>query len=172
MDPHSLAFLRIPFDVLTALDGRSFHYALQPYHYLVRIVHILGAAAFFGGIGLFDLRLMGMRAGLSLRALADHTLGWLYAAFGVALASGVALFLYDPVQVGSHAYFTPKLALILLGLANAALFHRTGYRRALAAEGRLPDAGRLAGAVSLAFWIGVMVCACLDTEAAPKVLLR
>jgi hypothetical protein len=47
--------------------------------------------------------------------------------FGVGVVSGVALFLYDPLHVGAHAYFTAKLALIGLGLANAAIFHCPGY---------------------------------------------
>jgi hypothetical protein len=172
MDAHPLAFLRIPYDVLTMLDSRGFHFALQPYHHLVRMAHILSAAAFFGGIGLLDLRLMGIRGTVPLRPFAEHTLPWLYATFGVAFVSGIALFFYDPVHVGSHAYFTPKLVLLLLGLGNAALYHRTGYVAALAAEAKMPVATRIAGAASLVLWIGVMVCASLNTEAAPKVLLR
>lgn len=115
---------------------------------------------------------MGMRGALRLRPFAEHVLPWLYATFGVALASGVALFLYDPVHVGAHAYFTPKLILVGLGVANALLFHRTGYVAALAAEARMPLGARLAGAASLAIWLGAMACACLNVEAAPKVLLR
>jgi len=169
---HPLGFLRIPYSVLTALDDRGLHYAMQPYHYLVRIGHILCAAAFFGGIGLLDLRLIGVRGTVPLKPFAAHTLPWLYATFGVAFATGVALFLYDPVQVGSHAYFTPKLIFLLLGLLNAVLFHRTGYVAALAAERRMPVPARAAGAVSLALWVAVMACACLNTEPAPRVLLR
>jgi hypothetical protein len=167
-----LAWLKIPYPILIALDDRTFHFALQPVHHLVRLAHILTVAAFFGGIGLLDLRLTGMRATVPLRAFAEHALPWLYATFAVALLSGIALFFYDPVHVGSHAYFTLKLILILLGLVNAALYHRVGHVAALAAEARMPVSARVAGAVSLAIWIGVMVCASLNTEAAPKVLLR
>jgi hypothetical protein len=170
-DPHSLAFLRIPFDWLIALDYRPLHFAMQPYHHLVRALHILSMAAFFGGIGLLDLRLMGWRGTVPLRGFAEHTLPWLYATFGMAVVSGVALFLYNPVQVGSHAYFVPKLILIAFGLANALLFHRTSYLRALAVEGELPVSARVAGAVSLALWTAVVICAALNVEAAPKVLL-
>jgi hypothetical protein len=144
---------------------------MQPYHHLVRALHILSMAAFFGGIGLLDLRLMGWRGTVPLRGFAEHTLPWLYATFGMAVVSGVALFLYNPVQVGSHAYFVPKLILIALGLANALVFHRTSYLRALAVEGALPASARVAGAVSLALWTAVVICAALNVEAAPKVLL-
>ncbi len=171
-DPHSLAFLRIPFETLIALDWRPYHFAVQPMHHLVRMLHILSMAAFFGAIGLLDLRLMGWRGTVPLRAFADHALPWLHVTFGTAVVTGLALFFYAPVQVGSHAYFVPKLILIGLGMANAVLFHRTSYLRALAVEGPMPASARLAGAASLAIWTAVVVCATLNVEAAPKVLLR
>jgi hypothetical protein len=171
-DPNALDFLRIPSQTLIALDWRPYHFALQPYHFLVRMAHIVSMAAFFGGIGLLDLRLMGWRGTLPLRPFADHVLPWLYATFAIALLSGLALFFYDPVHVGSHAYFSLKLILTALGLGNAALFRRIGYSTTLATEGPVSRHARLVGTVSLALWTGVVVCACLNVEAAPKVLLR
>ncbi len=169
---HPFSYLRLPFDVLAALDSRGFHYALQPYHHLVRMLHVLVVAAFFGGILQLDLRLMGWRLTLPLRALTDHVLPWLYATFGAAVITGLALFFYDPIGVGSHGYFVPKLIFLALGLANAAIFHRTGYVAALAAQTRMPTSARIAGAVSLTTWAIVMACASLNVEGAPKVLLR
>ena len=171
-DPSLFDPLRIPAQTLAALDWRPYHFALQPWHYLVRTAHVVAMGAFFGGIGLLDFRLMGWRGTVPLRGFAEHVLPWLWATFAVAAVTGVALFLYDPVHVGSHAYWTPKLIAIALGLANAALFHRTGYVAALAAEARMPLSARLAGAVSLVCWTAAVVFACLDVEAMPKVLLR
>ena len=173
-DPNALDLIRIPSEVLVALDWRPFHFALQPYHYLVRLTHVVSMAAFFGGIAALDLRLMGWRATLPLQPFADLVLPWLYATFGIALVSGIALFCYDPVHVGSHAYFSLKLLLTLLGLVNAALFRRSAHFAAFAADAPAKPSAhvRFAGAVSLALWTGVVVCACLNVEAAPKVLLR
>src|ERR1700733_13744586 len=173
-DPNAFDFLRIPPETLAALDWRPYHFALQPYHYLVRAAHVASMAAFFGGIAALDLRLMGWRSAVHLRPFADQALPWLYATFGVAVITGFALFFYDPVHVGSHAYFVLKLVLTVLGVANAAMFHRSGYLAALAVEGPLYPStrARLTGAASLALWTGVVVCACLNVEAAPKVLLR
>src|SRR4051794_31880250 len=151
-DPSLFDPLRIPAQALIASDNRILHFAMQPYHYLIRLTHILAMAAFFGGIGLLDLRLMGWRGTVPLRAFAETALPWLYATFGVVVLTGLLLFLYDPVHVGSHAYFAPKLLLIVLGLANALLFHRTTYLAALAAERVTPVSARLAGAVSLLLW--------------------
>ena len=170
-DPNTLNMLRIPSSVLIALDWRPFHFALQPFHHLVRLAHIVTMGGFYGAIGLLDLRLMGWNAALPLRPLAHHVLPILYGLFATTLLTGLALFFYDPVNVGSHAYFVPKLILIVLGLANAGVFHRAGYGPALAANA-MPRHARLAGAVSLLLWTAVIVCACLNVEAAPKMLLR
>ena len=172
-DPsQALAGFRIPSDVLVALDNRPLHFALQPYHFLIRSLHVLSMAAFFGGIGLLDLRLMGVRATVPLRSFTEHTLPWLYATFGVAAATGVTLFLYDPVHAGSHAYFTLKLLFVVLGLLNAALFHRSGLAAALIADATLPRSAKIAGALSLACWLMVMITATLNVEGPPKVLLN
>lgn len=171
-DPSIFDFLRIPTDVLIALDNRDLHFFMQPYHHLVRLTHVLSMSAFFGGIALLDLRLMGWRRTVPLRGFAAHVLPWVFVMFGVAVVTGAALFAYDPVHVGSHAYFAPKLLFLGLGLGNALLFHRTGYLTALAAEGMPPIGARIAGAVSLLLWIAVVACSDLNVEAAPKVLLR
>lgn len=171
-DPSLFDFMRVPASALIALDNRPLHFALQPYHYLIRLTHVVAMGAFYGAIGLLDLRLMGWRGTVPLRAFAEHALPWLYATFGIAVATGAVLFAYAPVRVGSHAYFAPKLALIALGLGNAALFHRTSYLKALTAEQVLPASARIAGAASLVLWTAVVICSSLNVEAAPKVLLR
>lgn len=171
-DPHALSLLYIPSDVLIALDNRAYRFALQPYHHLVRLTHILSISAFFGAILLLDLRLIGVRATLALRSLSEFVMPWIYWTFGIGIVTGVMLFFYDPVHVASHAYFSLKLILIALGLVNATLFNRRGFILAMNATGAMPRHARIIGAVSLAIWVGVMICACLNVEAAPKVLLR
>jgi len=169
--PNTFDFLKLPVDLLIALDNRPYHFVMQPVHYLVRMLHILSVSAFFGGIGLLDLRLIGARIAMPLRGLAEYVLPWLWGTCGVAMATGIALFFYDPLHVGVHPYFTMKLLLIIAGGANAAIFHRMFYASALAADGRPPRATRLAGAISLALWSGVILCACLNVEPPPKLLL-
>jgi hypothetical protein len=171
-DPHALSFLYIPSDVLIALDNRDYRFALQPVHHLVRMVHILTISAFFGAIVLLDLRLTGMRPTLALRALSELVMPWIYWTFGVGIVSGAMLFFYDPVHVASHAYFSLKMILIVFGMINAALFNHKGFVLALNAPGAIPRHARIIGVISLMIWSGVMICATLNVEAAPKVLLR
>ena len=174
--PNPMDFARIPTGVLVALDWRPYHFAVQPYHYLIRAAHIVSMAAFFGGIVVLDLRLLGWRPALPSRPFIEQIVPWLYFTFGIAIVSGFALFFYDPVHVGSHAYLAPKLILTALGVANAALFRRSGYLAALTADTPASENvlvhARIFGALSLAIWIGVVICACLNVEAAPRMLLR
>jgi len=171
-DLHALSFLAIPPDILAALDYRPFRFALQPVHHLVRMAHILSISLFFGTIGLLDLRLTGLRPAVSLKSLADAVMPLIYVNLLIGIVTGLMLFFYDPVHVGSHAYFSLKMILIVAGMGNAAVFNRTGFAEALRATGPMPRAARIFGAVSLAIWFGVMICASLNGEAAPKVLLR
>ncbi len=171
-DPsQALAGVRIPSDLLIAMDNRDLHFALQPYHFIIRAIHVLSVGAFFGGIVLLDLRLMGVRAVAPLQGFVEHTIPWLYLTFAVAFVTGVALFLYDPLHVGSHAYFTLKLLFMGLGLVNALAFHRWMLADALKAAVQMPRSAKLGGAISLALWVLVMLAASLNVEGAPKVLL-
>jgi hypothetical protein len=172
--PNTFDFLKLPVDLLIALDNRPFHFVMQPVHYLVRMLHVMTVAAFFGGIGLLDLRLMGVRVAMPLQGLTEYILPWLWGTCATAMVTGIALFFYDPLHVGAHPYFTMKLLLIVAGGANAAVFHHSFYpaaRAARAADKRPPRTARMAGAISLALWIGVIVCACLNVEPPPKLLL-
>ncbi len=171
-DPSLYDALRIPSEVLIALDNRTFHFAVQPYHYLVRMTHIVSAGAFFGAIVLFDLRLAGLRSRARLKSFAADTLPWLYITFGLAMISGLMLFFYDPVHAGSRAYFMPKMIMILLGLLNTLIYRRLAFGHALKEPPATPQSARWAAALSALFWLGVMVFSSMNAEGVPKFLLR
>jgi hypothetical protein len=171
-DPSLFDAVRLPSEVLIALDNRTLHFAVQPWHYLLRLTHILSTAAFFGGIVLFDLRLIGVRSAARLKPFSVDILPWLYAVFAIAMVSGVLLFLYDPLHMGSRAYFMPKIILIVAGLINTVLYRRFFFREALRKEEGTVLSGKVAGALSLAFWVGVMAFSSMNAEGVPKVLLR
>jgi hypothetical protein len=75
------------------------------------------------------------------------------------MITGVVLLLFDPIAVGIHTFFLPKMALILLGAANALAFHR--FIKLDAADAGKPTA-RFAGAISIALWSAVFLCAALN----------
>jgi hypothetical protein len=168
LDASSLDATQLSSAALVAAYGRAFHAVVQPWHYLLRAGHIVSAAAFFGGIVLLDLRLIGVRSAVGLRAFSADITPYLYITFGIAVVSGILLFLYDPALVASRAYFVPKIISITFGLVNAALYNRIAYARALAAQAGTPLSAKLAGALSIAFWFGVMAFSAMNVEGVPN----
>ncbi|MDX2266363.1 MAG: hypothetical protein NW215_15490 [Hyphomicrobiales bacterium] len=134
---------------------------IAPVYPLVRLAHILSMAAFFGGILLLDLRLLGVRAAMSFSAFSAYVLPYVIGSLAVAMGTGVLLFLNDPVAVAARPYFPYKMALIGLAVLNALVFQVFGHGKA-AASRSLPRTVRSAGAASLALWFGVIVCACFN----------
>lgn len=160
----------LPTDFLVWLSTTSFRlfvYRLEEFHALFRLTHVLAMAIFFGSILLLDLRLFGLSRDLVLRQFAPHVLPWTYVSFSLAVASGLVLFLFDPIQLASHTWFLPKLILIALGLINAAVFRRGAWDRVLAARDALPASARIAGAISASVWVAVIVCASLNASERP-----
>lgn len=121
---------------------------------------------------LLDLRLIGaLGRDITLDALSRLILPVTHWAFGVTVVSGMWLFLYDPIQTGSHSWFLPKLVLLAAAMGNAALFSvpkRIGLR-AIGA-GSLTRHARSAGVLSLGLWAGVIASATANHEERP--LLR
>ena len=146
-------------------------YRMQGWHGPLRLLHIGGTAAFFGAIVLLDLRLLGLLGrDLALDGLARLVLPATHWSFGVTVVSGSLLFMYDPIQQGSHSWFLPKLVLLGLAVANAALFslpRRVGLRSIGA--GSLTRHARVAGALSLVLWAGVIASATANHEERPLV---
>ena len=156
---------------LATSSARLVIYRQQGWHGPLRLLHVGGMAAFFGAIVLLDLRLLGVLGrDLALDALARLVLPVTHWAFGVMVVSGALLFMYDPIQQGSHSWFLPKMALLGLAVANAALFslpRRAGLRPIGA--GPLTRHARVAGALSLVLWAGVIVSATANHEERPLV---
>ncbi len=167
--------LVLPSDWLVWLATSSVRlavYRLQGWHGPLRLLHVGGTAAFFGAIVLLDLRLLGLLGrDIALNALARIVLPITHASFVATMLSGVLLFLYDPIQTGSHSWFLPKLVLLAVATANAAAFsmpRRRGLKRI--GDGTLTRHARLAGALSLILWTGVIASATANHEERP--LLR
>ena len=157
---------------LATSSARMAVYRLQGLHGPLRLLHVGSIAAFFGAIVLLDLRLLGVLGrDIALDALARIVLPIVHVSFALAVLSGVLLFLYDPIQVGSHSWFLPKLILLAAAVANAAAFsmpRRIGLRRI--GGGGLTRHARLAGVLSLILWTGVIASAITNHEERP--LLR
>jgi len=126
---------------------------------LVEVLHILGLALLVGAIVAFDLRLLGARAPLlPADALSRLLLPIAVTGFALTIPTGVLLFTAEATALVGNPAFLAKMALLVLALANIAVFHnRTGHRMASwSLADRPPRAARVAGAASLTLWVGIL----------------
>jgi hypothetical protein len=126
----------------------------------VEILHILAFVMLVGAILALDIRLLGGHRFLAARGLARHLLPISIAGFVMAVPTGALLFVTEAVAVARNPAFLTKLSLIGLGGLNAALFHLGPWRSITGwdLEQPPPRAARLAGGLSIALWLGVIVC--------------
>jgi hypothetical protein len=127
---------------------------------IVEVVHIVGLALLFGSIVVLDLRLLGLRKNLPVRALATHVLPWTAASFALIVPSGLAMFVAHASDFIGNPVFLLKMCLIFAAGINAAVLHAGAFRGAESWDvgGMPPAAARLAGAISLLLWISVIAC--------------
>lgn len=138
--------------------GRFMREALYAYP-IAEAVHIIGLALLFGSIALVDLRLLGVGRQVPLRALVSYAVPWSVVGFVIAATAGVAMFTAHAAEFIEQPVFLTKMALIVAGGANAALLHVGVMRDPAWDAGELaPARARAAAALSLAVWLGVIVC--------------
>lgn len=126
---------------------------------LIDAAHILFQAFVVGAIAALDLRLLGVAfTGQRVSELTQRILPWTWAAFAGATVTGVVLFVLNVVRFVDNRAFAIKMVLMLLVGANMLAFHKGIYRTVGAWDMQSPPPvrARLAGALSLLLWIGVV----------------
>ena len=123
-------------------------------------IHVVAITLVVGSILMVDLRLLGV-AGVRYTAsrMTRELTPWTWAAFWVALVSGLGMFVTRaPVYIENPA-FQVKLVLLLLACANMALFQFRTFRDVAGwdAAAATPVAARVAGAASLLLWGGILL---------------
>lgn len=121
--------------------------------------HVIAAALVFGAIAFLDLRLVyAASRARPVSVLSAEILPLVWVAFAVAVLTGGLMFVSAAAHYGENGPFLIKMGLLLLAGANMAAFHRLMARRAHEWDaGPPPAAARLAGALSLLLWLGVIV---------------
>lgn len=118
-------------------------------------LHLLGLVMLVGGIGVVDLRVVGLWRTLPIaalsRALTPIAIGGLF----VVAASGTILFAADGDALAGSQTFARKLVVIALVLVNAAAFRLLWRARVDNWRGSAPVAARAMAALSLALWLTV-----------------
>lgn len=127
---------------------------------VVESLHVLTLCVFLGLAVMIDLRLMGVVfRGTPLTELTRAVGPWLLGGFAVMVVTGVLLFYAIPVKTYLNVFFRIKVVLLVLAGLNALTFHLTIDRRRAEWDADLipPRRARVAGALSLLFWAGIVV---------------
>lgn len=122
-------------------------------------VHVLALTIVVGSIAIVDLRLLGVASkGRSVKQLLDDMLPVTWTAFAVALITGVALFISQAEYYATKLPMQIKLVLLLLAGVNMLVFHKSTLRTVGEWDTATtpPTGARVAGASSLALWIGIV----------------
>jgi hypothetical protein len=137
----------------------ALHESLYMYP-LLESVHVLTLCVFVGMAMILDLRLLGWTLrGVPVSELTDRLMPWMKAGFVVMVATGVLLVYAIPVRSYQSIFFRVKVVMLILAGLNAWVFHARVHRRVAEWElaPRPPRAARIAGALSLTLWIGIIV---------------
>jgi hypothetical protein len=126
---------------------------------IVEILHVLALVVVFGAITMLDLRLIGWSArGVSIRRLTSDIVPVTWVAWGCAALTGIVLFMAKAQTYLNLLQFQLKFLMMALAALNMLVFHFGAYRRVADWDTAPvpPAAARVAGALSLVFWIGVV----------------
>ena len=127
---------------------------------LIESAHVLSIALFVGSIAMVDLRLLGaaFRA-VPVSELTQRILPWTVAGFVLIAATGLLLFYAIPVRTYHSVWFRFKIGFMVIAAVNVWWFHRRVERDRARWDtvARPPLAARLAAALSLVSWAGVIV---------------
>jgi hypothetical protein len=121
-------------------------------------IHTLGIVLVAGTIMLVDLRLLGLGLrSVPMTQLVARIVPATLWGFGLMVVSGGLLFASEAVKMYHSPAFRIKVFLLALAGLNALMFHRTVYRDAANWEPSVaPVRARLAGLLSLVFWIAII----------------
>ena len=128
---------------------------------VIETVHVIALVLVFGSIAVVDLRLLGISSrGHSVHQLSKDVLPVTWIAFGFAVMSGSLLFISKATTYAADWPFRFKFCFMVLAGLNMLIFQFITSRSVsewdLASPA--PRTARLAGGLSLLFWIGVIAC--------------
>lgn len=124
----------------------------------IESVHVLAIAMVVGSISIVDLRLLGWTSmRMSVTRLSENVLPLTWAAFVLAAVAGILLFTSKATGYYGNIAFRMKMLLMVFAGVNMLIFQHITLRGVQRWDGGLPPpAARIAGALSLTLWIGVV----------------
>jgi len=125
---------------------------------IIESVHVWTMAVFFGLAVMFDLRLLGWTfRNVPISQFNRRVLPWTIAAFVIIVITGTLLFFAIPLRSYQNIFFRMKMVLLVLAGLNVWFFHARVYPQVIGGpDSSMTKGARLAGALSLSLWIGVV----------------
>ena len=126
---------------------------------IVESIHVLAAATVFGTIFIVDLRLLGLpNTRRPFTRVSDEMLRLTWAAFCVAVVTGLLMFAANANTYFENTAFRLKMLALLGAGLNMAIFQRMTFRTVGAwnTDALPPLAGRVAGVLSILVWLSVI----------------
>jgi hypothetical protein len=125
---------------------------------IIETLHVIALTLVVGSIAMMDLRLLGIASRSSrVSHLSEEVLPWTWSAWCSAALFGSLLFISNATTYAGNLQFRLKFLCMGLAAINMLIFHLGAYRHVARWEsGTPPLAARLAGGLSLLFWIGVV----------------
>lgn len=150
---------------LTALRESALVYPI------VMTTHLSCIAVFGGMILMTDLRLLGVT--MTDRPVTDvvnQFRPWKRLGFCIMVTMGALLASSEAVKYSGNPYFWAKMSLLVLVAVHAAIFRPRVYNRTAEIDRApsLPREAKLAGALSLCLWLGILTMGRLIGYYEPK----
>lgn len=125
----------------------------------INSLHVISITLMLGALLMLDLRLSGVAATrYPVKVLSRDFLPWVWAAFVVAVLTGLGLFITRASAHVLNPAFQWKMVLMALAGLNMLVLHRFYLRGYLQqTESPVPVAAKLSGYLSLLLWAGVML---------------
>jgi hypothetical protein len=125
---------------------------------IVETLHVMALTIVFGSIAMVDLRLLGIASRNSaVSRLSSEVLPWTWSAWCVAAVFGTLMFIAKAGTYAGNLQFQLKFVCMALAALNMLVFHFGAYRQiARWDSGEPPMSAKVAGALSLSLWIGVV----------------
>jgi hypothetical protein len=122
---------------------------------IANLFHILGLVMLVGGIGIVDLRLVGLFRRIPAGPLSAALTPIAIAGLLLMVPSGATMFASDAAALVNSATFRTKLLLIALALANAIAFRLLWQGRIERWDADPPPWGRSMAGASILLWLSI-----------------
>jgi hypothetical protein len=126
---------------------------------IVESIHVMAVALLFGSILIVDLRLLGFaNTRRAFTRVSDELLRYTWTAFVIAAITGAMMFTANAGTYFDNTAFRLKMLALLGAGVNMAVFHLVTAKTVPTwdRQGQAPPAGRVAGALSILIWVGVI----------------